>query len=154
SIHIQPGDSISMSVFYNRSARNFTLTFSDTSTGQSFTRTRACPAHATCVRNSAEAISEAPSGGSTGATLPLANFGTERFASVSITNSAGTHRGGLQSPFWNTSQIAQVAGNPANGTGNVDITGAPITQGTLLHSPTSLSLNRNFTDRWQQANAG
>src|SRR5215467_14162187 len=86
SIHIQPGDAISMSVFYNRSTRKFTLTFSDTSTGQSFTRTRACPAGATCRRNSAEAISEAPAEATASAIsiLPLADFGTASFANVAI----------------------------------------------------------------------
>jgi hypothetical protein len=151
SIAIHPGDKISMSVYYNRSTRKFTLTLRDTSTGASFTRTRACPSGISCPRNSAEAISEAPSDGSTGAILPLANFGTAKFTNVSVTNTSGTHRGGLQSSFWTTFQIAQVAGSGANA--NVDITGAPITPGTLLDSPTAVSQSRNFTDRWQSANA-
>ena len=60
SIPVNPGDAISLSVYYNKSTRKFTLTFSDTTNGQHFTRTRACPAGATCRRNSAETISEAP----------------------------------------------------------------------------------------------
>jgi Peptidase A4 family len=60
NIPINPGDAISLSVYYNKSTRKFTLTFSDTTNGQHFTRTRACPAGATCRRNSAETISEAP----------------------------------------------------------------------------------------------
>jgi peptidase A4-like protein len=150
SIHIQPGDAISMSVYYNRSTRQFTLTFSDTSTGQSFTRTRACPAGATCRRNSAEAISEAPSDGSTGAILPLANFNIAHFASVSITNTAGTHRGGLVSSFWNTSKITQVAGNGTN----FSLGGTAITQGSVLDIPTSLTNKRTFNAQWQPANNG
>ncbi len=42
SITVNAGDTISMSVYYNRSTRKFTLTFSDTTSGQKFTRTRAC----------------------------------------------------------------------------------------------------------------
>ena len=151
SIHISPGDAISMSVYYNRSTRKFTLTFSDTTSGQSFTRTKACPAGATCRRNSAEAISEAPSD-DTGAILPLANFGTERFGNVSITNTAGTHRGGLQSAFWNTFKISQVAGQVNGNPTNFTIEGVAIPAGTLLDSPTGLSQQRNFTNQWQPAN--
>jgi hypothetical protein len=150
SITVNPGDAISLSVYYNNSTRKFTLTFSDTTNGQHFSRTRACPAGATCRRNSAETISEAPAEvtGSTVTILPLANFQTANFANVSITNTSGTHRGGLRSSFWNTFKITQAAGNGTNFT----ITGAPITEGTPLDIPTALALTRNFSDQWQAAN--
>ena len=148
SITVNAGDTISMSVYYNRSTRKFTLTFSDTTSGQKFTRTRACPAGATCRRNSAEAISEAPFDTTTSTFLPLADFQTASFANVSITNTSGTHRGGLQSSFWNTSQITQAAGNGTNTT----ITGTAIPAGTVLDSPTSLALKRSFIDQWEAAN--
>jgi hypothetical protein len=148
SITVNPGDTISVSVFYNRSTRKFSLTFSDTTNGQHFTRTRACPAGATCRRNSAEAISEAPFDATTSSVLPLADFGTASFAKVAITNTSGTHRGGLQSSFWNTSQITQAAGNGTNFT----ITGAPIPLGTVLDSPSALSQKTSFTDQWETAN--
>ena len=148
SITVNAGDTISMSVYYNRSTRKFTLTFSDTTSGQKFTRTRACPAGATCRRNSAEAISEAPFDTTTSTFLPLADFHTASFANVAITNTSGTHRGGLQSSFWNTSQITQAAGNGTNTT----ITGTAIPEGTVLDSPTSLALKRSFIDQWEAAN--
>ena len=148
SITVNAGDTISMSVYYNRSTRKFTLTFSDTTSGQKFTRTRTCPAGATCRRNSAEAISEAPFDTTTSSVLPLADFQTASFANVSITNTSGTHRGGLQSSFWNTSQITQAAGNGTNTT----ITGTAIPEGTVLDSPTSLALKRSFIDQWEAAN--
>jgi hypothetical protein len=149
SITVHPGDAISLSVYYNKSTRKFALTFSDTTNGQHFTRTRACPAGATCRRNSAEAISEAPAEliGSTVTILPLANFQTAKFANASITNTSGTHRGGLRSSFWNTFKITQAS----DGT-NTTITGATIPDGTLLDIPTALSLKRNFSDQWQAAN--
>jgi hypothetical protein len=148
-ITVNPGDVISLSVYYNKSTRKFTLTFSDTTNGQHFTRTRACPAGATCRRNSAEAISEAPAEviGNTVTTLPLANFQTASFANVAITNTSGTHRGGLRSSFWNTFRITQAS----DGT-NVTVAGDPITAGTVLDRPTALSLKRNFSDQWQAAN--
>lgn len=148
SITVNAGDTISMSVYYNRSTRKFTLTFSDTTSGRKFTRTRACPAGATCRRNSAEAISEAPFDTTTSSVLPLADFQTASFANVSITNTSGTHRGGLQSSFWNTSRITQAAGNGTNTT----ITGTAIPEGTVLDSPTSLALKRSFIDQWEAAN--
>jgi hypothetical protein len=147
SINISPGDKISVSVFYNRSTRKFTLTFSDTTSGQLFSRTRACPAGATCRRNSAEAISEAPFDVASSSILPLANFDTASFGNVAITNTSGTHRGGLRSSFWNTFKITQVS----DGT-NTTITGDPIALGTVLDSPTSLVLKRSFINRWQAAN--
>jgi peptidase A4-like protein len=147
SITITPGDKINMNVFYNRFTRKFTLTFSDTTTGKSFTRTRACPAGVTCRRNSAEAISEAPSDAATGDVLPLANFNRASFTNVAVTNTSGTHRGGLRSAFWNTFKITQVS-DGTNTTG----TGAVIPAGTVLDSPTFLALKRNFTNRWQAAN--
>jgi Peptidase A4 family len=143
NIPINPGDAISLSVYYNKSTRKFTLTFSDTTNGQHFTRTRACPAGATCRRNSAETISEAPAE-VTGSTV---SFQTANFANVSITNTSGTHRGGLQSSFWNTSKITQAS----DGT-NVTIAGDPIAAGTPLDIPTALALKRNFSDQWQAAN--
>jgi Peptidase A4 family len=148
NITVNPGDVISLSVYYNKSTRKFTLTFSDNK-GPHFTRTRACPAGATCRRNSAEAISEAPAEvvGSTVTILPLANFGTASFANAAITNTSGTHRGGLRSSFWNTFRITQAS----DGT-NVTIAGDPITAGTVLDRPTALSLKRNFSDLWQAAN--
>jgi|SRR5215475_2043621 len=152
NITIAPGDAINMNVFYNRFTRKFTLTFSDTTTGQSFTRTRACPAGVTCRRNSAEAISEAPSDAATGDILPLANFNRASFTNVAVTNTSGTHRGGLRSAFWNTFKITQVAGEVNGIPTNTTITGNPITPGTVLDSPTFLALNRNFTNRWQAAN--
>ena len=145
SIPVSPGDTISLSVYYNKSTRKFTLSYSDANNGQHFTRTRACPAGATCRRNSAETISEAPAEGAS--ILPLANFQTANFANVSITNTSGTHRGGLQSSFWNTSRITQAS----DGT-NVTIAGVPIAAGTPLDVPTALSLKRNFSDQWQAAN--
>jgi hypothetical protein len=148
SITVNPGDAISVSVTYNRTTRKFSLTFSDTTNGQHFTHTGACPAGATCRRNSAEAISEAPFDTTTSSLLPLADFHTANFANVSITNTSGTHRGGLQSSFWNTSQITQVAGNGTNTT----ITGTAIPAGTVLDNPTSLVQQRSFMDQWEAAN--
>jgi hypothetical protein len=150
NIPVSPGDVISLSVYYNKSTRKFTLSYSDATNGQHFTRTRACPAGATCRRNSAETISEAPAEVTASnqiSILPLANFQTASFANVAITNTSGTQRGGLRSSFWHTSRITQAS----DGT-NVTIAGDPIAAGTPLDIPSALSLKRNFSDQWQAAN--
>ena len=150
NIPVSPGDVISLSVYYNKSTRKFTLSYSDATNGQHFTRTRACPAGATCRRNSAETISEAPAEVTASnqiSILPLANFQTASFANVAITNTSGTQRGGLRSSFWHTSRITQAS----DGT-NVTIAGDPIAAGTPLDVPSALSLKRNFSDQWQAAN--
>jgi hypothetical protein len=147
SITVSPGDVINVSVFFNRSTRKFTLTLADTTAHTSFSRTRACPARATCRRNSAEVISEAPFDVASNSILPLANFTSASFANTAITNTSGTHRGGLRSPFWNTFKITQVS-DGTNTTG----TGATIPASTVLDLPTSLAVQRNFTNQWQAAN--
>lgn len=55
-----------------------------------------------CQRMSAEAISEAPSSGSS--ILPLTNFRAESFSDVVVTNSRG-ERGGLRGPGWDTMSV-------------------------------------------------
>jgi hypothetical protein len=78
SLTIRPGNAISASVTTD-GAGHFTLTIKNNSTGQSFTTTQ----HLNRARlASAEAIAEAPS--SSGGVLPLTNFGTVSFSSVTV----------------------------------------------------------------------
>jgi len=150
SIAVHPGDAISMHVFFNPSDHRFTVSFSDLTDGLSFTATRSCPSGVSCRRNSAEAISEAPFDTSTSAFLPLADFGAAAFDNVMITNTTGTHHGGLQSSFWNTHQITQAAGSNTN----PDLTGAFLPEGTILDVPTPLFDQNTYLNYWQPANAG
>jgi Peptidase A4 family len=78
SLAISPGDSISGSVTTDGEGR-FTLTITNTSTGQSFTTSQRLNRARLA---SAEAIAEAPS--SSGGVLPLTNFGTVSFSSVTV----------------------------------------------------------------------
>ena len=74
SLTINPGDVMSAEVVYSPSARRFTVTLVDKTTGQSFsTSTKVSGAQ----RSSAEWIAEAPSSAS--GILPLADFGTVDF---------------------------------------------------------------------------
>ncbi len=156
-VTVHPGDTIKVSVYYNKNTRAFTLSLTNVTAGQRFTRTSACPSGANCRRNSAEAISEPPLTSfdpSTGNVqfAALAEFVTFKFSSVSVTTTNGL-RGGLTSPNWNTYKITEVAGlnsddTPMNFTGS----GLGIGPGTVLDKPSTLTNGNTFTNTWQQAN--
>ncbi|MBO0772294.1 MAG: hypothetical protein J2P35_12625 [Actinobacteria bacterium] len=143
AVTIHGGDRITASVYYNKSTRKFELTLTDNSTGKGFSRTESCPSGFTCRRLSAEAISEAPSDATTGATLPLADYQGATFANVAITNTSGTHKGGISSNYWTDFRISQIS----DGT-NTDASGNAIPAGTLLAKPTSLISSKTFDNYW------
>ena len=82
SLAIRPGDSMSASVTTSGSGR-FVLTIRNTTTGGSFQTTQTLKRARLA---SAEAIAEAPS--SSGGVLPLTNFGTVSFSSVTVNGQA------------------------------------------------------------------
>src|SRR6266516_2368609 len=96
---VRPGNSIVASAYYDSGTGKFTLSLTDTTNGQHFSHTLACPAQSQCQRLSAEVISEAPSSGTS--ILPLTNFRAESFSDVAVTNSHG-ERAGLRGPAWDT----------------------------------------------------
>jgi hypothetical protein len=157
-VTVHAGDAVRISVYYNKSTHVFTLSFSDVTNGQHFTRTSACPSGSTCKRNSAEAISEPPLVSydpSTGDAqfAPLADFGSMKFNSVAITTTSGLH-GGLTSPYWNTYKITETAGQNSDSTPmNFNATGTGISSGTVLDIPSSLSNKNTFSNTWQPANS-
>ncbi len=83
TISVHPGDKFTASVTYIGN-KNFVLSISNISTGQSFTHAF----KSNGLRQSAEWIAEAPS---SGGILPLANFGTITFTGAQFTDSSGTH---------------------------------------------------------------
>jgi hypothetical protein len=102
NLAIHPGDQITGKVSVNGS--NVTVSLSDSTTGQSATKTVQVTSPDT---SSAEWIAEAPStttsmsGGLQ--TLPLANFGKVTFTNASAT--AGGHTGSISDPAWNLQQV-------------------------------------------------
>lgn len=131
TMKISPGNSIVASVYYNTVSRKFTLTVTDTTTGAQYTRVRGCPAQTDCQRQSAEAISEAPSTGTT--VLPLSNFRAMSFSSIEVTSQTGRH-GGLRAPWWNTLAVTTASGS-----------------GRIMDQPTSISMGRAFACYWMAA---
>ncbi len=104
TLKIRPGDSITASVKFSRSSGKFRLEVKDNTTGQHRTARQRCAA-ATCKRNSAEVISEAPT--VNGKLAALADYGALSYAGISI--SAGSHRtGGIKSSHWGRVKIIQV----------------------------------------------
>jgi hypothetical protein len=128
TIAVRPGNSIVASAYYNAGTRMFTLSLTNTTNGQHFSHTLACPAQSPCQRLSAEAISEAPS--SATSILPLTNFRAESFSDVVVTNSHG-QRAGLRAPWWDTFSVT----TENNG-------------GTVLDQPTQIFRGKAFGCYW------
>jgi hypothetical protein len=130
-IAIRPGDSVTVSVFFQRSTRRFAIVLTDTSNGAHFSRSLACPSGSTCQRTSAEAISEPPSSGNQ--ILPLTDFRAESFTGIRITDQAG-HRGTLRSGRWNTVKIINVSS----------------ADNAVLDQPTQLFQGTAFDNYWMR----
>jgi hypothetical protein len=122
SIKVNSGDSITASVSYTSATRKFRLTVTDNTNRRHFTVTKACAAHITCPRTSAQVISEAPAN-SQGQLLPMADYGAVAFANIAITGGAG-QRGGLVSRHWRTTKIVQYG----------DVSRKRIAEPTAIHS--------------------
>lgn len=152
AITVGAGDSVTASVYYDKSAKKFTLSMSDSSNGKNFSKTVSCPSGTSCPRTSAEVISESPSGTVTSPSytgiLPLADFQAAGFSSVAVTNTSGTHRG-MRNSAWPTWRLTQVAGTDSNGNPlNVDAAYNPLPDGTKLDRPTALYGGTEFLDYW------
>jgi Peptidase A4 family len=115
SISVRAGDSVTATVSWDATAKNFRITLTDNTRGGHFAVSRKCPdvrvdrKRLICPRNSAEVISEAPatSIGSRLVISHLSDYGAISFAGVAITDSAG-RLGGIVSPRWNTVKIVQM----------------------------------------------
>jgi len=77
---VRPGDHMSASVTFSGIAK-YTLVLTDTTRHWTHAIVRR---YASLARSSAEVITEAPSSGTTGAVLPLADFGTVRFSLIRV----------------------------------------------------------------------
>jgi Peptidase A4 family len=122
SIKVNSGDSITATVSYSSATRRFRLTVTDNTNRRHFSVTKACAAHISCPRTSAQVISEAPANNH-GQLLPMADYGAVAFASIAITGGAG-QRGGLVSRRWRTTKIVQYG----------DVSRKRIAQPTAIHS--------------------
>lgn len=116
SLPVMPGDSITVSVTYDPTSKDFRISIADNTRGSAFTVRRGCPRVRVrgrlvrCLRNSAEVITEAPVVGSGThlAIAHLADYGAISFAGISVTDGKGA-RGSVLSSRWNATKIIQLA---------------------------------------------
>ena len=141
---IHPGDHISASV--NVSGQSTSFKLSDTTTGQSFTKTVASPNPDT---SSAEWIAEAPSqcdGSGSCTPLPLSDFGTVDFTNATAT--ANGHTGPISDSNWSSQAIAL----GSDGSYDISYGGGGNTAGA---TPSTLSSDgSSFSVSWEQNGAG
>jgi hypothetical protein len=101
---VNPGDTIFVAVYYNKSTNQFQLNLRDETTGANMETSQPCPTGSTCDRNSAEVIEEDP-GGSVAGGINLADFGTANFTVSHVTARDGL-RGTLSpSSLWTSTDI-------------------------------------------------
>jgi hypothetical protein len=105
-----PGDLLETTTSYNPSTKKFTLKVTDlTQNGAGGYVTEACASTSTCLRSSAEVISEAPGGGAPD--YGLADFGGENYTNAAVVTAAGTKGGFASSSTWTSTAINMVAGD-------------------------------------------
>lgn len=93
---VNPGDAISVFVRYI-GAGKFTLVLNDVTQAAGFSVTEACPAGSSCLKSSAEVITEDP--GTSVPAYDLADYGMANFDSAQT--GFGTHTGSLNtSTYW------------------------------------------------------
>jgi hypothetical protein len=100
---VNPGDSITVSVFFDGS--QWVLSLVDNTNGaEGFTTTQPCPSGSTCRNANAEIISEVPNGGPPSASL--ADYGIVGFTHIAITDTAA-HHFNIFSPDWKNDKISE-----------------------------------------------
>jgi hypothetical protein len=144
NLAIHPGDTIKASV--GVTGENVAFSLTDTTTGQSFSKTIQAPNPDT---SSAEWIAEAPSqcdGSGNCTPLPLSDFGTVDFTNATAT--ANGHTGTISDPNWSAQPVALGSG------GTYDI-GYGSSQNTAGATPSTLSSDgSSFSVAWQSDGAG
>jgi Peptidase A4 family len=110
---VNPGDAISVNVYFNATTHRWQLGLTDLTSGGQVATAQTCPSGSVCRNSSAEVITEAPFSTTTNATVPLARFGQANYEAVQVTSRNGT-RGALTSNgLWTTDSITMVNGSGA-----------------------------------------
>jgi hypothetical protein len=138
-LQAQPGDNISVAVYYNAGAKEWTLSLNDTTQAVGFTTTQAATSGSNPQNTSAEVISEDP-GGAVPAGYSLLDFGQANYNSATVTSYSGTH-GGLGSGSMWTSYPVTMANGP-------DVMATP---GGLINGSQGSTPVSDFSDYWHAA---
>jgi hypothetical protein len=130
---ISPGDAISVNVYFNATTKHWQLTLTDLTTGGNIATAQTCPSGSVCRNTSAEVIAEAPSS-STGAVLPLVDFGQANYEAIAVTSRNGTHGSLISNGLWTADSITMVNGS-----------------GKVLAQPGPAYGGQAFQDTWRAA---
>jgi hypothetical protein len=132
AFRVRPGDAIIASVFHKTASgvhhNQYNLVVKDVTTGRRLNIWKSCGARS-CKNNSAEIISEAPTGRN--GILPLSDYGIINYESIVITSKSG-HSGGVNSSAWRSDKIIQTRA------------------GHTVASPSALFGGRAFTSTWHR----
>jgi hypothetical protein len=131
---VGPGDAISATVYYNAGTKRWQLGLTDLTTGGNIATAQACPSGSSCRNHSAEVIAEAPSS-SSGAVLPLADFGQANLEAIQVTSLNGTHGSMSTNSLWTADSLTMV-----NSTGSA-----------ILAAPGPVFGGQAFQDTWHAA---
>jgi Peptidase A4 family len=131
---VGPGDAISVTIYYNAGTNHWQLGLTDLTTGGTIATAQTCPSGSSCRNHSAEVIAEAPSS-SSGAVLPLADFGQGNFEAVQVTSRNGMHGALASNSLWTTDSLTMV-----NSTGSA-----------TLAAPGPVFGGQAFQDTWHAA---
>jgi hypothetical protein len=104
---VSPGDAISAAVYFNAATNHWQLGLTDLTTGGNIAAAETCPAGSKCRNASAEVITEAPST-STGAIVPLVDFGQSNYEGIQVTSRNGIHGAMTSNGLWTTDTINMV----------------------------------------------
>jgi hypothetical protein len=129
---ILPGDSITASVEYLSSSREYQLSITDSSRpGESFSQDFSRTPGTHPQRSSAEWVAEAPSSGATGDVLGLSQFGTVNFSGASATLNNGTS-GPISSFPYDSIAMSTTATGLGTSPSPLDPTGSSFTVATAF----------------------
>jgi Peptidase A4 family len=89
AVPVEPGDSISVSVYYDQSTSTYSFSFQDNTTGAgTVSAPQKCPSDSTCENHTAEVVVENPPPGAPDIDMP--DFGSVSFSGTTVTSYDGT----------------------------------------------------------------
>lgn len=103
-VPVSPGNSISVSTYYNQSSNDYQLNFQNNTTLTGEIAIATCPT--TCDNKTAEVIAEDVGGGPP--TYDMPNFGSVSFSSTTVTSYDGTHGDLCRGSLWSSGKVQSV----------------------------------------------
>jgi hypothetical protein len=105
---INAGDTITASVDYRGSSKDYVIVVTDVTSGNSFTKDEQCASDLICHRSSADVIAEDVGKGG-GKFFPLADYGTMKFSAMSVTDKSG-NTGSFTDSNWLNAGVTEQSG--------------------------------------------